>query len=323
MSRPFRFSVTPPAVAHPISDWQAELTRIEDLGVDVIVLADHFTEGWDTEPMIGLTAAAMSTTRLGLQTGVLSNDYRHPVLVHRMAALLDVVSGGRLILGLGAGWLKSDYEAAGIVLDPPGRRIDRLEESLAVIKGLFRPEPFTFEGAHYTIHGLQGAPSTVSEPRPPILLGGGGPRMLRLAGREADIVGINAVQKEGALGRPSIVDLLRESVEKKVGWVHEGIRQSGREPSEVELEMNLWLARVTANESEADDYLTKIAQRYEVEPAELRDSPSVLVGTVEQCVDMLEERRASLGISYFQFDAGYPQRTLEPFAPIIQRLSGK
>ena len=112
--RPFRFAVTAPVLGDSVPAWQAELRHREDLGFDTIVMADHFTQGYDTEPMVFLTAAAMSTTRLRVQTSVLGNDYRHPVLVHRMAALLDKLSGGRLTLGLGAGWMVSDYEAAGL-----------------------------------------------------------------------------------------------------------------------------------------------------------------------------------------------------------------
>ena len=130
---PFRFAATMPAPAPPITDWQAQLRHLEDLGLSSVVAADHFTGGYTFEPLVALTAAAAATTRLRLQTGVLGNDYRHPVLVHRMAALLDVVSDGRLVLGLGAGWMTSDYEAAGIPLDSPGVRVSRFEEALAVI----------------------------------------------------------------------------------------------------------------------------------------------------------------------------------------------
>lgn len=323
MSRPFRFAATPPEIRQPLAGWQDALHRIEDLGVDTLVLADHFTEGWTNEPMVGLTAAALSTTRIKLQTGVLSNDYRHPVLVHRMAALLDVVSGGRLVLGLGAGWLRSDYAAAGIALDSPGKRIERLSEAIAIIKGLFGPEPFSHAGHHYTIDGLVGRPEPAQRPRPRIFLGGGGPRMLRLAGREADIVGVNAIQSSGALGRPSIVDLFHDPVAKKLEWLAEGMRERGRAPAEVELEMNLWLARVTSSESEARLLIARVAERYAVDPDLLGRSPSVLVGTVPQCIDRLEEIRGTLGFSCFQLDAGFPARDLERFGPLIRGLAGR
>jgi probable F420-dependent oxidoreductase len=323
VTRPFRFAVTPPPLRQPIEAWQDELRRIEDLGIDAVVLADHFTGDWEIEPMVGLTAAALSTTRLDLQTGVLGNDYRHPVLTHRMAALLDVVSNGRLVLGLGAGWLRSDYEAGGMTLDPPRVRIDRLEESIAIIKGLFGSQPFSYDGVHYQIRNLLGRPAPVQSPRPRIFLGGGGPRMLRLAGREADIVGVNATQKTGALGREPIVDLFRESVERKVGWVREGILAAGRGADSVELEMNLWLARITASASEARDHLERVARRYEVDPDALGNSPSVMVGTVEHCAELLLERRESLGFNHFQLDAGAPPRDVMAFAPLIRQLGAQ
>ncbi|MFL6806521.1 MAG: LLM class flavin-dependent oxidoreductase, partial [Xanthobacteraceae bacterium] len=116
MTKPFRFSVTTPPWRGSLPEWQADLRRLEGAGFHAVVAADHFTEGWEIEPLVALTAAALSTTTLHVQTGVLGNDYRHPVLVHRMAAALDALSGGRLVLGLGAGWLTSDYEAAGIPL---------------------------------------------------------------------------------------------------------------------------------------------------------------------------------------------------------------
>src|SRR5206468_2895908 len=185
-------------------------------GFDTVVVADHFTEGWDIEPMVALTAAATVTERLRLQTGVLGNDYRHPVLVHRMAATLDVVSGGRFTLGLGAGWLRSDYEAAGIAFDAPGVRITRLEEAVKVIKALFGPDPVHHEGEHYRICGLVGTPAAVQQPRPPFVLGGGSPRVLRLAGREADIVSIVASLRAGAIGDGAVADLAEEKVDEKV-----------------------------------------------------------------------------------------------------------
>ncbi len=210
-----------------------------------VVAADHFTGGYTFEPMVALTAAAAATTRLRLQTGVLGNDYRHPVLVHRMAALLDVVSDGRLVLGLGAGWMTSDYEAAGIALDPAGVRVSRFAEALAVIKGLFGPEPFDFEGEHYAMHSLDGLPKPVQRPHPRLFVGGGSPRVLRLAGREADIVGINASLHAGELGAHAVRDLSVERVAEKIGWAREGATAAGRDPDALELEMNHWLARVT------------------------------------------------------------------------------
>ena len=319
---PFQFAATMPAPAPPLADWHAQLRRLEDLGLSSVVAADHFTGGYSFEPMVALTAAAAATTRLRLQTGVLGNDYRHPVLVHRMAALLDVVSDGRLVLGLGAGWMSSDYEAAGIALDPPGERVDRLAEALTVIKGLFGPEPFDFTGKHYAIRALDGLPKPVQHPHPPLFVGGGSPRVLRIAGGEADIVGINASLRAGELGAHAVRDLSVERVTEKIGWAREGAVAAGRDPGALELEMNHWLARVTPTAAAADDLLTRMGARFDVDPDVLAASPSVLVGTVAQIVDTLEARREQLGISYLQLDAGFPTPDLDAFAPVIETLAG-
>ena len=295
---------------------------MEDAGVGTIVLADHFTDGWSIEPLVGLAAAAMASSTLRLQTGVLSNDYRHPVLTHRSAAVIDVLSGGRLTLGLGAGWLRADYDAAGIPLDPPSMRVSRLAEAVAVIKGLFGPAPFTFDGEYYRITALDGLPKPVQQPHPPIFLGGGSRRVLRFAGSEADIVGVNASLRHGALGSHAVTDLALEPVHEKLEWVREGAANAGRDFDSLELEMNLWLMRVTPTRRDADDLLDRVAARYEVEPQMLATSPSVLVGTVEQCVDTLIARREELGISYWQLDAGMSTPDLDAVGPIIERLAG-
>jgi probable F420-dependent oxidoreductase len=319
---PFRFAATMPAPASPLDRWQAELRALEDLGLSTVVAADHFTQDYAFEPMVALTAAAGCTRRLRLQTGVLGNDYRHPVLVHRMAAVLDVVSEGRLTLGLGAGWMTSDYEAAGIPLDPPGVRVDRFEEALEVITGLFRDEPLTFTGKHYEIAALDGLPKPVQRPRPPLFVGGGSPRVLAIAGRHADVVGINASLRAGALGAHAINDLSVERVRQKIQWVHEAAAAADRPPNAVELEMNHWLAKVTPSEAAATDLLERVAQRNGVDPALLASSPSVLVGTCSQIVDTLRARREQLGISHLQLDAGFPTPDLHAFEPVIAELSG-
>jgi probable F420-dependent oxidoreductase len=320
---PFRFAVSAPVQIPSVGVWTAELRRIEDLGFHAVVVADHFTDGYDLEPMVALTAAAGATTTLRLQTGVLGNDYRHPVLVARMAAALDVVSDGRFILGMGAGWMASDYEAAGLTLDRPGVRVDRFAEALTIVKGLLRGDKFSFTGEHYTIHELAIAPVTVQRPHPPLFVGGGSPRVLRLAGREAQIVGVNASLAAGALGAHAVVDLRAERVLEKIGWVRDGATAAGRSLDDVELEMNHWLVRVTTTAAEAEAFLAKIAARYEVEPAVLAASPSVLVGTVQQCVDILQERRERFGFSYLQLDAGFAPADLAPLAPIVAALAGR
>jgi probable F420-dependent oxidoreductase len=320
--QPFRFAATMPAPTQPVAEWRAALRRLEDLGLWSVVAADHFTGGYTFEPVVALTAAAGATTSLRLQTGVLGNDYRHPVLVHRMASLLDVVSDGRLVLGLGAGWMTTDYAAAGIPLDPPGLRVSRFAEALTVVKGLFGPTPFDFDGEHYEVHGLDGLPKPVQQPHPPVFVGGGSPRVLRLAGREADIVGINASLRAGELGGDAVRDLSFARVGEKIAWAREGAVAAGRDPDALELEMNHWLAKVTPSAVAATDLLERMGKRFEVDPEVLATSPSVLVGTVAQIVDTLRARREQLGLSYLQLDAGFPSPDLDAFAPVIETLAG-
>ena len=317
----FTFAVSAP----PLTDsapWVDTLRRIEDGGFHSVVFADHFTEGWDAEPMVALAAAAMATTTLRLQTGVLSNDYRHPVLTHRLAATVDKLSGGRFVLGLGAGWLRSDYEQAGIPLDPPGVRISRLEEAVSIIKRLFGGEPVDHQGTYYQIDGLVGVPAAVQRPHPPLLLGGGSPRVLRFAGREADIVSIVASLRAGELGTHAVDDLMPEPVHEKLEWVREGMASAGRNPSSIVLSINHWLVRVTDTEDEADAYLGKVAARHGVDPSRLAASPAVLVGTVPRLVDVLHERRERFGFTHLQLDAGFPPRDVESLFPLVGKLAG-
>jgi probable F420-dependent oxidoreductase len=292
------------------------------MGVHAVVVADHFTGGYDLEPMVALTVAAGATSTLRLQTGVLGNDYRHPVLVARMAAALDAFSDGRFVLGMGAGWMSSDYEAAGLVLDPPPTRIERFAEAIAVVKGLLRGEPFSFSGSHYTINDLTISPAPVQRPHPPLFLGGGSPRVLRLAGREGQIVGVNASLAAGALGAHAVLDLRAERVTEKVAWVREGATSAGRDLGDIELEMNHWLVRITDSVREGDELLAKVAARYEVPLDVLAASPSVLVGTVEQCADTLRARREQFGFSYVQLDAGFAPKDLASLEPLIALLAG-
>lgn len=316
--------MTAPSAVQPVATWKDELRRIEDLGFDTVVLADHFTGGWSIEPMVGLTAAALSTTTLRVQTGVLGNDYRHPVLVHRMAALLDVLSEGRLTLGLGAGWLTSDYAAAGIPYDPPGDRVSRLEEAITILKGLFADGPCSYVGNAYQVHELDGLPKPVQRPHPPLLIGGGGRRMLRLAGKEADIAGINANLRAGRVGAETIRDVAPERMTEKAAWVREGAAAAGRDPGAVELSMAQWLLHVTPSPSDAAAFVDAMAARTGIDPSWLERAPGVLVGSVSRCVEKLYELRERFGISYIQLEAG-PRSTsaTDTAAPIVAELTGR
>ncbi|MDQ2825569.1 MAG: TIGR03621 family F420-dependent LLM class oxidoreductase, partial [Actinomycetota bacterium] len=180
--RRFRFGAQI-SFAASAGDWVAKARRIEELGFATLCVPDHFDD--QLAPFPALVAAAAATSSLRVATMVLDNDYRHPLVAAKEAATVDLLSGGRLELGMGAGWLSSDYDQSGIVCDPPAVRIDRLEEALAVVKGLLGGGKFSFAGRHYTVTGHPGTPRPVQRPHPPILIGGGSRRILSLAGRDA------------------------------------------------------------------------------------------------------------------------------------------
>ena len=195
--RRFRFALSCSGTGIENGEQFTELARkAEALGYSTLFVPDHFVDH-PLAPTVALTHAAAVTTTLRVGSFVLGNDYRHPVVLARDMATLDVLSEGRLELGIGAGWMTGDYEKAGMTLDRPGVRIARLSEAIAVLKGLFAPGPFTFDGEHYQVHDLDGAPEPVQQPIP-FLIGGGGRKILGLAAREAQIVGVNANLRSGA-----------------------------------------------------------------------------------------------------------------------------
>jgi probable F420-dependent oxidoreductase len=292
------------------------------MGFCTVALADHFTGGYALEPLVVLTAVAMENTSLRVQTAVLGNDYRHPVLTHRMAASLDVLSGGRLELGIGAGWMRSDYVAAGLPYDSAGERVSRLTESIAVLKGLFSGKPFTFAGTYYSVSQLVGLPECVQRPHPPLLIGGGAPRMLRLAGREADIAGINANLSGGDIGGHSVADVSWERMMEKVEWVREGAESAGRSIDDIELSMATWLMLVTDDTHEAATLVEKMAGRLGVDPAWLEDAPGVLVGSSARCIEKLEMLRERLRISYVQVYSGPRSTDVRGIGRVVSQLAG-
>jgi probable F420-dependent oxidoreductase len=318
LPRRFRFIVSMPRLREGMAAWRAALDRIEGLGYSTIAISDHFTHGWAMEPLATLAAAAAETERVRLLTMVLANDYRHPVLVHKAAATIDVISGGRLELGLGAGWMRSEYEAAGFVYDATTTRRERLEESVAVVRGLFGPDPLEFAGRHYKIGGLDGLPKPVQKPHPPIAVGGGGQRMLELAGRIADIAGVYANLGRGTLDVHPVVDMSPENVAEKVQFVGRGARSAGRDPADVELQLSLLLCRCVASSHDAREVLDRTAAAWGVSSQTIEASPAVLVGTLDRCAELLVERRERYGFSYIHIGTDF-----ENAAPLVDKLAGR
>jgi probable F420-dependent oxidoreductase len=321
MAKPFRFTAQVPDFEGSLEHWQSELSWLADAGFSTIALADHFTAGYTMEPLVTLMSAAVRCS-LRVQTAVLGSDYRHPVLLHRAAATLDLLSEGRFELGLGAGWMRTDYEAAGLTMDPPGVRIDRLEETIDVLEALFGSEPVTYDGKYFRVVELTGVPRAVQQPHPPFLIGGGGRRILRLAGRRADVVSVNANLGAGAVGPRTVLDVSWERMLEKVGWALEGAEAAGRDPDEVEISTGTWLLHVSESGSVAEELVSKMASRLGVDAAWLEAAPGVLVGSRARITEKLHELRDRLGISYIQLHAGPQSADLRPVAPVVAALSG-
>ncbi len=317
MTRPFRFIAPAPRLTGDPDRWRAEVRRIEELGFSTVSVGDHLSQGWVLEPVTAMTIAAEATTSLRVLSLALANDYRHPVLVHKALATLDVFSGGRVELGIGAGWMESDYLAAGLPMDPPGRRIERLEESLAVLTGLFGPGPFSFAGQHYQVQELEGRPEPAQRPRPPLLVGGGGRRILSLAARVADIVGVHCRLGSGVQDAESVADLAADRVAEKVRWVHEAATAAGRPADDIELQFSVYHCQVARPGRAPAPDRSSFAALIEAAPDVLAGSPAVLVGDVARCVDLLQERRERYRFSYLNLGAD-----VDAVAPIVAVLTG-
>lgn len=308
--RPFRFGVQA-AVASSAEQWSAKVSAVDDLGYSILALNDHFND--QLAPVPALMAAAAVSPRLELGATVFSNDFKHPVVLAKEMATLDLLSGGRTFLGLGAGWLRSDYDEAGIRYDAPGARISRLIEAVAVIKGLFGDGPFSFAGEHYTVTALEGTPKPVRRPHPPLFIGGGGKRILSFAAREADIVGINVDLRSGDFGSYLRGGAAGGPVDEKIAWVREA---AGDRWDSIELNVCLFAIAVT---EDRDAQASEVAQLYGVDAEQVLATPNVLIGTVGQMVDTLQRRRDRFGISHVLVP--YPRA--EEFAPVVARLSGQ
>ncbi|MEV0354908.1 TIGR03621 family F420-dependent LLM class oxidoreductase [Nocardia sp. NPDC050697] len=314
--RPFKTALYAPPVQPDIADWHRRLRRMDRSGLTAITVSDHFLTGRQ-DPIPALAAIASVTERVRVMALVLANDYRHPVITHKAAATLDLIAGGRFDLGLGAGYLAAEYAAAGMTFDPAPERVDRLTEAITIITGLFGGEPVEHRGTHYTINGLAGTPAPVQRPHPPLVIGGGGRRMLALAGRCADIVGVHANLARGTAYDAGVIeDMLPAAMAAKIAWARAGAERAGRNPDALDYLSITWTCRVVERASETDAALREVCARYNVDPAIGRRSTGLLVGTVEQCLDQLHTRRAELGLNYVDFGAA----DFESIAPLVAAL---
>ena len=309
MTRKFRFGIQI-SNAGSAQEWAEKARQMEDLGYSSLFIPDHF--GDQLAPIPAMMAAADATSTLRIGTLVLDNDYRHPLVLAKELATIDVLSGGRLEVGLGAGWMKTDYAASGMAYDRPGVRIERFTEGLQIIKGLFQDGPFSFSGKHYTISEHEGTPKPIQKPHPPILVGGGGKRVLSIAAREANIIGFNFSLTEGEVNPTVAATGSAEETQKKVGYVREA---AGARLSELEMNVMVFISMVT---DDAAGMAERVSAGFGMSADDVMTSPHVLIGSTEQMEDAIIRRREEFGFTYVTFSSD----VVEAMAPVVKRLAG-
>lgn len=307
--RPFRFSVQCPT-APDSRQWTELARKAEDLGYSVLTISDHLDDQFAPGPALATAASVTTTLRVG--TLVYCNDFRHPAVMAKEAATIDLLSDGRLELGIGAGWMTSDYADAGLPLDGAGVRIERMDEAVTVVKRLLGGATVDHDGAHYTLRGLRGEPRAVQRPHPPVFIGGGGRRMLTVAARQADIVGLNIDMRAGFIGEASGPTATASATHQKIAWIREA---AGERFDDLEIQVRIHLAQLT------DDRRALAAETspsFGLSADEGLATPHALGGSVAEIVEQCEARRETYGISYIGLSAD----VIDDMAPVVARLAG-
>jgi probable F420-dependent oxidoreductase len=288
----------------------------EAVGYSDLTVHDHLTP--QLAPVALLTAVAMATRRLRLCPLVFNNDLRHPAVLAQELATIDVLSEGRLVVGIGAGWNEPEYRSIGLSFDPPAVRISRMLEAVTILRGLFGDGPTSFDGRFYTIFELDGQPKPVQRPHPPFLIGGTRERMLRIAAREADIVGMDLRQDP-----ESLPDAFPQRMDERVGWIRD--EAAGRFDS-LELSVLRLLGDIVIT-NEPLKVAADVARRHEartglsIDPRDVLESPYSLIGTVPTLVAKLREVRERWGINSILV-GWFDEPQLRDFAPVVEQLAG-
>ena len=320
--RPFRFGLQAFEGASA-SDWYETVRRAEDLGYSTLFSSDHYfgpgaiSEATghrpvDLAPLTSIAMAAARTSRLRVGCRVFACDFHHPVVLAKEMATLDVLSEGRLEVGLGAGWVRDEYDGLGVPMARPGERIAKLAEYVEVMRAHWSGDQIDLHGQHVEVHGFAGLPAPVQQPGPPIMIGGGAPKILGLAGRLADIVSINFNNASGRLGSASVMSSGADETAEKVGWIRDG---AGERFDDIEIEIGAYFVAVGDG---AGAQLETMASRFGVEPAEFAAHPHAFFGTVDEISDTLRDRRDRYGVSYVTV----AQRHIDEFAPVVAALTG-
>jgi probable F420-dependent oxidoreductase len=326
MTKPFRFGLQSYAADTP-DDWRDQARRAEAMGFSTFSVADHVIgpgpalaatnhpiQNVAAIPAMAVAIEATSTINIGAR--VFCTDYRQPVMFAKELATLDFFSEGRLEIGLGAGWLQGEYEAMGVPWDRPGVRLDRMEETLGLIRAHLGEEQVDVTGEHVNATGFEGVPKP-AKGMPPIMIGGGAQRVLGIAGREADIVSLNFNNSSGKIGPDGVGSSTAELTAQKVEWINAGVleRSDGRDMDDIEIEIGAYFTVVTDQREAA---LAKMAPMFAIEPEQLAEHPHALIGPFDAICEQLQSRRERYGISYVTFS----QSAAESVAPIVERLAG-
>lgn len=306
-AKPFRFAVNVRS-AGSSSEWAEKARRLETIGYGTLNVPDHLVDL--PAPFPALVAAAAATIRLRVGTNVLNNDLRHPVLVAREAATVDLLSGGRLRLGLGAGSIRAEYDEAGLHFDRGNVRVARLAEAVAIIKGLFAGERLTFAGKYYCVRDHLIAPLPVQRPRPPLLIGGNGRRLLSLAAAEADIVGLSGITfRDGEAAPPDLSGWRPAAIDERIAL----IRQAAGEERFAQLEIEALVQQVIVTDDRRRA-AAELANRWpQLNADEVLQAPYVRICSLDQIVADRQARRDRWGISSYNVQEPY----IEALASIV------
>lgn len=322
-TRPFRFGLQA-FEATTAAQWFDLVRRVEDLGYSTLFSSDHYfgpgaisdASGHrpvDLAPLTSIAMAAAVTTTLRVGCRVFACDFHHPVVLAKETATLDVLSGGRLEVGLGAGWVRDEYDGMGVPMAPAGQRIAKVGEYAELLRAHWSGEQLDVDTPHTHASGFAGLPVPVQQPGPPIMIGGGAPKILGLAGRHADIVSLNFNNSSGRLGGASVASSGADQTAQKIQWIRDG---AGDRFDQIEIEIGGYFIAVGSGAATA---LDAMAARFGVGTDEFATHPHAFFGSVDQICETLEERRERYGFSYVTV----AQRYMEEFAPVVAALAGR
>ncbi len=313
--RPFRFGVINQSFSTAAA-WREQAKKAEAIGCSTFLIRDHLVSdhfGIQFAPFTALAIAAAATNNIHVGTYMIDNDFRHPAVLAKECATLDLLSDRRFELGLGAGWLKSEYDRAGISFDPAGIRLSRMEESIKILKGLLAGEAVTVKGDHYDVHALQNFP-TPTAGRIPLVIGGGKKRVLQIAGREADTVGVMTSTLTTTFSSTADPDERRTAaVEARLGWIKEG---AGMRFDQIELCTGADMIVTDAKASHVEQLIDTNGWSG-LTASDIADMPLIQIGSLDAIADGLHEIRERFGFSYFVID----DSEMDDLAPLIAHLA--